>query len=212
VHNADDLLRHRLSFPVLAVSDADVVEAGKSDVVLRRGAQFFQAVSDVPVWCSANIWHAGTFLSDVVLGTTKSQFCLVDQNRDGAPDGFFKHMRNLDVLPNLRGKVPALTPLAHPIHLRPVPPDQLQSKYFVSLRYRKNSGRGIGRPYFNFVVSSDRPHDEIYLDTFQGDDGRYPQTIRAAGAAVVIDVDASGGVTAKVLEGFKPGLFHVTVY
>jgi hypothetical protein len=201
--NGDDVFRQRLSFANLAVADVALTEANNGEEFIPSGEQYFRAATDGPeLWCTANMKMPSNGFARDVIGRVYSQYCILDANKDGVFDSFFKRARTIPVFPNVRGKITPNPRPIRPLRLTRVDPATLRTNYYVGVSFLRASGKDKAYPQFIMFASSDS--------------GRFPLTGWARGTAeskqllnvedAVIEVTvASDGFAAKVVRPFMTG-------
>jgi hypothetical protein len=151
------IFRQRIVFEKLGVADVALTEAANGEVFMPAGEQYYRAsTGGIEVWCTANMKMPEGALATTVIGRVYSQYCIIDDDKDGVFDSFFKRARTIEVLPTVRGKVtPSPRPI-RPLRLSAADPASLRTDYFVGMKFLKNVGpEGGKRPRLQVVAGSE---------------------------------------------------------
>ncbi len=151
------IFRQRIIFEKLAVADIALTEAANGEIFMPAGEQYYRAsTGGIEVWCTANMKMPEGAFATTVVGRVYSQYCIIDDDKDGVFDSFFKRARTIEVLPTVRGKVtPSPRPI-RPLRLSAVDPASLRTDYFVGMKLLKNVGpEGGKRPRLQVVAGSE---------------------------------------------------------
>lgn len=186
------IFQQNIRFAKLSVSDVAVKEAGNSEEFVPAGEQFYRAATEGPeLWCTANMKMPQDALRRDLIGRVYSQYCILDANRDGVFDSFFKRARTIEVLPTVRGKITPTPRPINPLKLTQVDPNTLRTPYYIGLVYFKNHGKPGGqRPQFQRYAGSE--HGRFLIETpFMGTGGEN-QTLSVEGAEVRYSVQPAG--------------------
>ncbi len=202
IADREAVFQQRLSFAQLATADAALtLEDGR--VVVPAGEQYFRAASgDVEVWCTANMRMPTNAFAATVVGRVYPQYCIHDPDRDGVFDRFFKKQRTIEVLPNVRGKLPqGLRPIA-PIRLTPIGPAQLRTSYYLGVELIRATKGEPRIPIFQMFAGSEFGRFPI-RGTIAGLPGT-GQRVRIADAVIEVST-TSEGVSARLVTPFAVG-------
>ena len=191
-------------FAKIGKSDVAVIAAENGESFVPAGEQFYKALTQGPeLWCTANMkMPEGEFMKSVV-GRVYSQYCILDSDKDGVFDGFFKRARTIEALPTVRGKITPNPRPIKPLRLEAVEPASLRTSYFVGINYIKLIGKaGNKRPLFQRFAVSEFGHFPME-ERFAGSAG-INQSINVDGAKISYSVQ-SDGIKITSVEPFPAG-------
>jgi hypothetical protein len=188
------VFQQRITFERLAEADSALVEAANGEEFIPSGEQYYRAVTEGPeLWCTANMKMPQDAFKQVVIGRVYSQYCILDANKDGTFDSFFKRARTIESLPTVHGKITPTPRPIKPLHLKPVDPNSLRTDYFIGVVFFKNVGHSPDKtPRFQRFAGSE--YGRFLIDKpFNG----------SAGAKQAIDVDEANIVYSVTGEGLQ---------
>lgn len=187
-----ELFRQKIRFARLATADVALAEAANGEVFVPAGEQYYKAATEGPeLWCTANMKMPEGAFATAIVGRVYSQYCILDHDKDGTFDSFFKRARTIEVLPTVRGKItPSPRPI-RPLRLAEADPASLRTDYYVGLVYFRNSGKaGAQAPVFQRFAGSE--HGRFLLEKpFKGSGGDN-QTLSLEGAQVAYSLAGEG--------------------
>jgi hypothetical protein len=187
-----EIFRQKIRFERLATADIALTEAANGEVFVPAGEQYYKAATEGPeLWCTANMKMPEGAFATAVVGRVYSQYCILDHDKDGTFDSFFKRARTIEVLPTVRGKITPNPRPIRPLRLVEADPASLRTDYYLGLVYFKNSGKaGAETPMFQRFAGSE--HGRFLLERpFKGDGGDN-RTLSLEGAQVVYSIAGEG--------------------
>lgn len=206
--SGDLVLRQRLLPPTLARLSADAILDENGETVIPGGAELFGLVTaGPPIFCVAGTPDRSNF-GQFMLGVGNTQRCLVDLDRDGRFDGYFRRNSEMEGLPNIRGRRPRNPDAIRPVVYELAPSSTMRTYYFAGIQYNGQPPYLRGRPTFSVVYGTEQNRGRL-SQSFTGDAERYPQTMTVMGAAFTFDAAVDGGIEATVLRPMPPRPFVV---
>jgi hypothetical protein len=203
----DVVFQQRLSFDQLAVADAALTQASNGEEFMPAGEQYFKAATEGPeLWCTANMKMPQTAIAKSIVGRVYSQYCILDANKDGVFDSFFKRARTIPVLPNVRGKITPNPRPIRPLRLQSVDPATLRTSYYVGVAYAGAAGKGNINPLFEAFAGSE--FGRFPMSGFARGTGDPTQRLQINGAVIEV-ASTAGGFSGKVIRPFGTGALRI---
>jgi hypothetical protein len=182
-----EVFRQKIRFERLAVADIALTEAANGEVFVPAGEQYYKAATQGPeLWCTANMKMPQGALMTSIVGRVYSQYCILDHDKDGTFDSFFKRARTIEALPTVRGKITPTPRPIKPLKLAEADPASLQTDYYIGLIFYRNAGKeGAKEPVFQKFAGSE--HGRFLIE----------QPFRSSADSVEVD----GAEVAYALDG-----------
>lgn len=178
------VFEQKIQFEHLAESDIAVTEAANGEVFVPAGEQFYKAVTAGPeLWCTANMKMPEGAVATDIIGRVYSQYCILDADKDGVFDGFFKRARTIESLPTVKGKIRDDPRPIKPLRLTEVAPEKLRTNYFRGIVFFGNAGKADQAvPRFQEYAGSE--HGRFLIEkTIKGTNGEH-QVFSLNGASI----------------------------
>ena len=199
----DFVVKQRLLPMGLSELESDVVVKG---VTLTAGTQLVEVQSP-----GAKVYCPATVAKQKLIGM--AQLCLVDGDRDGRFEGWFKTQSQTKGLLTIGGSRPKTPTAIAPVAYREIEPVKMKDEYFVAIE-RRNYFNIYSRESFMIVFGRDGEVDRL-TSPISFTSSEMPKDLTVLGARFTAISEADGKMRVKILSGMpvQPfGVIKTTTY
>lgn len=188
VARGTEIFRQKILFERLATADVALAEAANGEEFIPAGEQYYKSTTLGPeLWCTANMKMPEGALMTSIMGRVYSQYCILDQDKDGVFDSFFKRARTIEALPTVRGKITPRPRPIRPLRLTEADPASLRTHYYIGLMFVRNVGKeGAQGPLFQRFAGSE--HGRFEIEQAFSAPGGTDQAVVVEGARIAYSV------------------------
>jgi hypothetical protein len=208
VRDGDYVFRNRLLPSSLVRLTADAVDQESGELVAEAGTQLFGlSTRGAPIYCVAGRREASA-LTRILLSAGNRQICFVDLDKDGRLDGHFSAGNAVRGVPNFSGHRPRNPKrLATPASYRQLRPEEMETDYFVGVRYR---GRALlnSRPVFTVTFGTLSSRESL-TSGIRGPRELNARPVSAMGGEFVITGREGSTLQVDIRRKVPPQPFHV---
>lgn len=214
VHKGDMVLRQKLLPFGYAVTNVDAVDGDSPQVLVPAGTDMLRLVTASGILeCSINAAKKTPFEKFNMSGE-QIRYCLRDKDGDGRFEEYVRYRGSFAGMPSFDGRLPhSLYPLKAQVPYTVRRPEDLQSSYFVGIKYEGNLSAREAVD-FSIVFGHDSDWDTLGGGWPHGDggDGDAQATGRMmlGGARFVVLTNDDSGATVRVVAPFPDGALGIT--
>ena len=207
LRSGDLFMKQRLLPPRAARLNVPLVDK-KGEELLPIGAELFGTKSDtVDIYCSTEQKDYNIAAQFLLGRRVQKQICLVDIDRDGDFDNFFKISGNIRGLPSLYARTPKTMDNLDGLKYLSIDPVSMSQTYFVAVEYQ---GKPLIYDRRNFTVTFGTDQKKESLTSWIYTKGStYPQSLTYLGGKFTVLSENQGALNVRIDLQIPPQRFGV---